>query len=212
MRLFILLFSLITAFTRCQERQSFSAADWAYPGGSPGQTKYSSLDQINTSNVAELEVAWVFNSGVQSGNVQMNPLIVDGTVYITTPLQEVIALDGETGEQIWRTNPARSGEQFGGINRGISFWRKKGQEDRIFFTSGGFLNAIYASNGSPVSEFGDNGRISLNENLIKPADQMGITAPANPVLYGDLVIVGAMTWASPANVSAFNVFTGEREW
>lgn len=212
MRLYIIGFFSMLAIVGCQAPAPFSEADWAYPGGTAGQAKYSSLDQIDTSNVADLEVAWVFNSGVQSGNVQMNPLIVDGTVYITTPLQEVIAVDGVTGEQIWRFNPAREGEQFGGINRGISFWRKKGEQDRIFFTSGGYLNAIFAHDGSPVPEFGNNGRISLNENLMKPADQMGITAPANPVVYGDLVIVGAMTWASPANVSAFNVFTGEREW
>lgn len=205
------LFSLL-AFAGCNPPDPFSEADWAYPGGTAGQTKYASLDQINTSNVADLEVAWVFNSGVKSGNVQMNPLAVDGTVYITTPLQEVIALNGVTGAEIWRFNPAREGEQFGGINRGISFWRKKGQQDRIFFTSGGFLNAIYAADGLPVPEFGNQGRISLNENLVKPADMMGISSPGAPVIYGDLVIVGAMTWSSPANVSAFNVLTGKREW
>lgn len=196
----------------CQPPDTFSESDWAYPGGSAGQTKYSSLGQINRSNVADLEVAWVFNSGVTSGNVQMNPLIVDGNVYVTTPLQEVIAIDGATGEQIWRFNPAREGEQFGGINRGISFWRKKNERERIFFTSGGFLNAIYAQDGSPVLEFGDRGRISLNDGLVKPPEKMGITAPGAPVTVGDLVIVGAMTWASPANVSAFNVYTGERVW
>lgn len=212
MRLFITLFLSTLAFAGCQTPQPFSEADWAYPGGTAGQTKYSSLNQIDTSNVADLEVAWVFNSGVKSGNVQMNPLIVDGTVYITTPLQEVIAVDGVTGEQVWRFNPAREGEQFGGINRGISYWRKKGERDQIFFTSGGFLNAIYAADGLPVPEFGSQGRISLNENLVKPADQMGITSPGAPIVFGDLIIVGAMTWASPANVSAFNVHTGEREW
>lgn len=196
----------------CQPPDTFSESDWAYPGGSAGQTKYSSLGQINKSNVADLEVAWVFNSGVTSGNVQMNPLIVDGNVYVTTPLQEVIAIDGATGEQIWRFNPAREGEQFGGINRGISLWRKRNERERIFFTSGGFLNAVYAQDGSPVLEFGDRGRISLNDGLVKPPEKMGITAPGAPVTVGDLVIVGAMTWASPANVSAFNVYTGERVW
>ncbi len=212
MRLTIICFFVLLATTGCQAPTPFTEADWAYPGGTPGQEKYSQLDQINISNVAELEVAWVFHSGVHSGNVQMNPLIVDGVVYVTTPLQEVIALNGVTGEQVWRFNPAREGEQFGGINRGISYWRKKGEKDRIFFTSGEYLNAVYADDGSPVRDFGDIGRISLNDNLIKPAGQMGITSPAAPVLYGDLVIAGAMTWAAPANVSAFNVFTGEREW
>lgn len=212
MEMRILLSLLMVAFAACQAPQPYSDADWPYPGGTAGQAKYSTLNQINKTNVADLEVAWVYHSGVESGNVQMNPLIVDGVVYVTTPLQEVVALDGTTGEPLWRFNPAREGEQFGGINRGISHWRKKGEADRIFFTSGGFLNAIFASDGTPVADFGNQGRISLNENLVKPADQMGITSPAAPVIFGDLVIVGAMTWASPANVSAFNVITGEREW
>jgi len=212
MRLIILFVISVSAMWGCQSSDSFSGSDWAYSGASEGQTKYSSLEQINRSNVADLEIAWIYNSGVTSGNVQMNPLIVDGKVYITTPLQEVIAVDGATGEQIWRFDPARKDEQFGGINRGISFWRKKSERERIFFTSGGFLNAIYAEDGSPVPEFGDQGRISLNEGLVKPPDKMGITSPGGPVIFGDLVIVGAMTWASPANVSAFNVYTGERVW
>ncbi|GGC32041.1 hypothetical protein GCM10011386_25200 [Parapedobacter defluvii] len=212
MRLIILFVISILAVWGCQSSDTFSESDWAYPGGSGGQTKYSSLKQINKSNVANLEVAWIFNSGVPSGNVQMNPLIVGGKVYVTTPLQEVIAVDGTTGKQVWRFNPARKDEQFGGINRGISFWRKKGERERIFFTSGGFLNAIYAQDGSPVPEFGDQGRISLNEGLVKPPEKMGISSPGAPVIFGDLVIVGAMTWASPANVSAFNVYTGERVW
>ncbi|RQP10045.1 MAG: pyrroloquinoline quinone-dependent dehydrogenase [Parapedobacter sp.] len=212
MRLIILFVISILAVWGCQSSNTFSESDWAYPGGSGGQTKYSSLKQINKSNVANLEVAWIFNSGVPSGNVQMNPLIVGGKVYVTTPLQEVIAVDGTTGKQVWRFNPARKDEQFGGINRGISFWRKKGERERIFFTSGGFLNAIYAQDGSPVPEFGDQGRVSLNEGLVKPPEKMGISSPGAPVIFGDLVIVGAMTWASPANVSAFNVYTGERVW
>lgn len=196
----------------CTQERPFSDDDWAYPGGTSGQTKYSPLKQLTKANVAQLQQAWVFHSGVPHGNVQMNPIIVDGVVYVTTPQQEVIALNGANGTERWRFNPARAGEQFGGVNRGISYWRKKNERDRIFFTSGGYLNAIHADDGSPVVDFGDRGRISLNEGLVKPADQMGITAPAAPVLYEDKVIVGAMTWSSPANVSAFNVFTGEREW
>mgnify|MGYP000891205160 CR=1 FL=1 len=208
----ILAFLFICFFVSCAERNNFTTNDWAYAGGQESQNKYSPLNQINKENVSQLQVAWTYHSNVPSGNVQMNPVIVDGIVYITTPLQEVIAVDGSSGKEKWRFNPARTGEQFAGINRGIAYWREKGEKDRIFFTSGGYLNSIFAETGQADTSFGDLGRISLNEGQVKPADQMGITAPAAPVIYKDKVIVGAMTWSSPANVSAYEVKTGKRTW
>jgi quinoprotein glucose dehydrogenase len=73
--------------------------NWSFTGGTEKQTKYSELDQINKSNVAELEVAWIYNSGEMAGNVQGNPLIIDGVIYITTPSQKLIALDAEQGRR-----------------------------------------------------------------------------------------------------------------
>ncbi len=189
----------------------YARDDWAYAGGSEGQQKYSQLDQINQSNVAHLEVAWVYRSGNPAGNIQMNPLVVDGTVFLTTPSQELVAVDGTNGRERWRFDPARNEERFGSINRGLAYWRL-GREDRVFFTSGGYLNAVNARSGKAVRTFGDGGRVDLNEGLVNPPDQMGVTSPAAPVIFGDLVIVGAMTWSGPANVSAFNVHTGERKW
>lgn len=200
----------------CSDKQESGDApgagkNWAYTGGTEKQIKYSKLEQINKSNVSELEVAWTYNSGEMAGNVQGNPLIIDGVVFITTPSQKLKALDATTGQEIWSFDPARKGEGFGGVNRGIAYWGEGG-EALIFYTSGSYLNAINAKTGIPKESFGDGGRIDLNDDLVKPADQMGITAPAAPVIYDDLVIVGAMTWSAPANVSAFNVETGKREW
>ncbi len=189
----------------------YAQQDWAHTGGSEGQQKYSQLAQINKANVSHLAVAWIYRSGNKAGNIQMNPLIVAGTVFLTTPAQELVAVDGANGHERWRFNPARDDEQFGGVNRGIAYWAS-GSNARIFFTSGGYLNAVDAHTGESVEGFGDRGRINLNQGLVKPADQMGITAPAAPVIFDDLVIVGAMTWSGPANVSAFNVHTGERKW
>ncbi|MFZ4261589.1 PQQ-binding-like beta-propeller repeat protein [Sphingobacterium sp. HJSM2_6] len=203
---------MLCSFISCQNPDRFTVNDWAYAGGQESQQKYSNLTQINKETVSQLSLAWTYHSSDPSGNVQMNPVIVDGIVYITTPKQEVIAVEGETGKEKWRFNPARESEQFAGINRGIAFWRKKGERDRIFFTSAGYLNSIFAEDGKVDTSFGDFGRISLNEGQVKPADQMGITAPAAPVLYKDMVIVGAMTWSSPANVSAYHVKTGKRVW
>ncbi|CAL1519643.1 PQQ-binding-like beta-propeller repeat protein [Chitinophaga sp. MM2321] len=185
--------------------------DWKFTGGDEGHTNYAALNQINKENVAQLKVAWTYHTGNMAGNVQGNPLIVDGIMYITTPSQEVIAVNAAKGTEIWRYNPARAGETMGGVNRGIAFWGE-GTQSLIAFTAGSYLNVISAKTGKPMDGFGDKGRINLNDGLVRPAAEMAITAPASPVIFKDLVIVGAMTWSAPANVSAFNIHTGKREW
>lgn len=188
-----------------------SANDWDAAGGNLGQTKFSKLNQINKENVSELEVVWTFHSGNTKGNVQVNPLIISGVVYVTTPSQELIAIDGKNGEEIWRFNPSREGESFGGVNRGLAYY-KSDKHSYILYTSGAYLNAVDLTTGKAVASFGDAGRVNMNENLIKEADKMGITSPGAPMVFNDLVILGAMSWSSPANVSAFNVLTGKRVW
>ncbi|MFT2008317.1 pyrroloquinoline quinone-dependent dehydrogenase [Pontibacter sp. 13R65] len=212
MTLFVL-FHLVY-FTSCQKSgQGSSPENWAAAGGNPGQTKYSELDQINKANVAELAVAWTYRSGDTTGNVQVNPLIIDGTMYVTTPAQELIAIDAANGKEVWRYNPARKGETFGGTNRGIGYWQAPaGEESRLYFTSGNYLNAVNSKTGEPIASFGDNGRIDLNADLVRPAADMSIFSPAAPVIYQNTVVAGAASWSAPANVSGFDVTTGKRVW
>lgn len=209
---FVLMAAIMVTCSHCTPSAPARNPDnWQYAGGSEGQTKYSPLDQINKNNVSALEVAWIYHSGDTTGNVQCNPLIIDGKMYVTTPAQILVSVDAATGKEIWRYNPAREGEFFGSANRGIAYW-KAGKEERILFTSGGFLNAVNLQNGSADTAFGDNGRVSLNEGLVKPAAAMNITAPAAPVIYRHYVIVGGMSGTAPANVSAFDIRTGKRAW
>src|SRR5512138_3845426 len=72
-----------------------SVSEWPMYGG-PNQTRYSSLDQINRSNIRNLQVAWTYNSGEQGG-LQTSPIVVDGVLYALTPTHKVIALDAATG-------------------------------------------------------------------------------------------------------------------
>lgn len=197
-----------TGFLLTKEK---APVDWSQPGGSSSQTRYSALSQINKKNVKQLQVAWVYRSGNLAGNVQVNPLVIAGVMYVTTPAQEVIAVDATNGREIWRFNPAREGEVFGGVNRGIAYW-KSGNSGRLLFTAGNYLYAIDAATGKAVAAFGHQGRVNLNEHLVKPADKMGITAPGAPGIFQDLVIVGGMSWSAPANVSAFDIHTGRRVW
>lgn len=198
----------------CQQQlpgNSKAFFNWDHAGGNAGQSKYAPLEQINKANVAKLQVAWIYRSGNKAGNTQGAPLVIDGVMYIVTPAQEVVAVDATTGREIWRFNPARAGETFGGVNRGLAFWRS-GHERRLLYTAGAYLLALDAPSGKPIAGFGDQGRVNLNEGLVRPAGQMNLTAPAAPAIYKDIAIVGSQSWSAPANVSGFDIRTGRRIW
>ena len=81
--------------------------DWPVNGGA-GNIRYSGLTQINRENVKQLQVAWTYDSGdaFPGSEMQSNPIVVDGTLYATTPKMRVIALDATSGREIWSFNPS----------------------------------------------------------------------------------------------------------
>src|SRR5271155_3246980 len=114
--------------------QDSAKAEWPNYGNDPGGMRYSPLTQINRENVAKLKVAWVFHTGeISDGSggrrrsgFETTPILVDGTLYLTTPFNRVIALDPVTGKQRWAYNPEvdRTLDYGDGlINRGVATWR-----------------------------------------------------------------------------------------
>src|SRR5262249_52602586 len=95
------------------DKREFQRGEWRAYGHDPGGTRYSTLDQINRSNVSKLKVAWTYRTGdyndgkkTRSATTwQHTPLFVDGTMYIATPFNRVIALDPETGSEKWTYDP-----------------------------------------------------------------------------------------------------------
>src|SRR5262245_6365691 len=86
--------------------------EWASYGHASGGTRYSSLTDLTTANVADLKVAWTFHtgdvidgSGNQRTGFEATPIIVDGLLYVTTGRNRIIALDPETGTQRWSYDP-----------------------------------------------------------------------------------------------------------
>ncbi|MBI3698140.1 MAG: pyrroloquinoline quinone-dependent dehydrogenase, partial [Acidobacteria bacterium] len=81
------------------------AAEWPYYGADPGGTRHSPLNQINRSNVARLRVAWTFHTGDKRDRpqttIECTPIVVDGVMYVTSPLLKVMALDPATGRKLW---------------------------------------------------------------------------------------------------------------
>lgn len=209
-RVFIFCSFLIFLSFSCQ-RTTHDAGDWYTAGGNEGQTKFSALTQINKENVHQLKQAWVYHSGNTAGNIQCNPLVIKGVMYVTTAEQHLVAVDGTNGKEIWRFNPERNGEKFSNVNRGLAYY-DAGDAAYLYYSSGNYLNAVNASTGEALWSFGDSGRIHMSEGLHKPADEINLKALAAPVMYKDIVIVGGTSWSATSNVSGFDALTGKRRW
>ena len=122
--------------------QTGASADWRHYGGTLGATRYSSLDQINRSNVGDLRVAWIHATGDSQARpatkIECTPLVVDGQMYITTAQVQVRALDAATGDLLWKFDPFEGirMRRSKGINRGVAYWQD-GSDRRIFMAGSG---------------------------------------------------------------------------
>lgn len=181
--------------------------EWPTYGNDPGGMRYSPLLQINRENVSKLKVAWTFHVGDVSerggrrkrSGLETTPLLIDGTLYLTTPFNRVIALDPATGAQRWAYDPKidLDGDYGDGlVNRGVATWldatRGNGQpcRRRIFeSTQDARLVAIDAANGIPCADFGKTGQITLRDVQQFHPGWYHMTSP--PAVIDDLVIVGS---------------------
>ena len=183
--------------------------DWSVYGGSRAD-RYSTLTQIDRSNVRNLREAWRVEMG--EGGLQTAPLMIGGLLYVVTPKQDVMALDPATGRTIWSWDAPEPGEQ---PVRGLTYWSGHGQ--RLLFTSNGpFLVALDASTGKPAASFGQGGHIDLREGLGRNPAEMAAFLTSPGVVYGDLIITGFRTSesrpAAPGAVRAYDVRTGAIRW
>src|SRR5438034_1186736 len=197
--------------------------DWRVAGGDPGNTRFSPLDQINTTNVAQLRVAWVYHTGDlppdQHGEIQATPIIVDGVLYTTTPALAVIALHAESGTLLWRFDPRTTHDarrtDISHVNRGVVYWADAGDE-RIFFTAGRRLYALDARSGRPIPTFGDSGSVNLAAGLSRAIGDAYLVATSPGAIYKDLLIqgmrVGEEEGSAPGDVRAYHVHTGAIRW
>ena len=197
--------------------------DWRVAGGDPGNTRFSPLDQINTTNVAQLRVAWVYHTGDlppdQHGEIQATPIIVDGVLYTTTPALAVIALHAESGTLLWRFDPRTTHDarrtDISHVNRGVVYWADAGDE-RIFFTAGRRLYALDARSGRPIPTFGDSGSVNLAAGLSRAIGDAYLVATSPGAIYKDLLIqgmrVGEEEGSAPGDVRAYDVRTGAIRW
>ena len=186
--------------------------DWPVTGGTSGGTRYSSLSQINRTNVKELQVAWSFDTR-ETGGLQTTPIIVNGVLYALTPSQKVVALDASNGKLLWNFDSGIKGTQ---PNRGLAFW-SDGKNGRILAGVMNFVYALRASTGKPIPSFGKDGRIDLREGLGRsPAEAQSVDLTSPGIVYKDVIIVGGRNPetlpAPPGDVRAYDVRSGKLRW
>jgi quinoprotein glucose dehydrogenase len=207
---------------------------WPYYGHDAGGMRFSPLKQINRQNVGRLKVAWIFHTGdvrnssdgSKRSGLETTPILIDGTLYITTAFNRVIALDPTTGKQKWVYDPKLNRDlDFGDglVNRGAAAWldrlRSAGQpcRRRIFEAiQDARLIALDAANGKPCADFGDGGQISLRKIRGYMGGPYHMTSP--PAVIDDEVIVGSAINDNqrvdmPSGiVRAFDARTGALRW
>src|SRR5690606_34442794 len=194
----------------------FGPGDWATINGDAAATRYSPLDQINRDNVGRLTEAWSYPLNGASTAV---PIVVGGVMYVPSG-DRVVALDGDTGDEVWvhvlsaprgpeREAPSASVVPLRGgraSTRGVSYWPGDGERGpRILFMSGSRLIALDARTGERVLEFGDEGAVDV-----------GVPYGGAPVVFRHVAIIGAnvgeLPQGDPGNVRAFDIRTGEKLW
>ena len=216
--------------------QSSARVDWPTYGNDPGGMRYSPIDDINRGNVAKLRIAWAYHTGdVSDGSkyprkseFESTPIFVDGTLYVTTAFNRVIALDPTNGKERWIFDPkinlaAKYSE--GLMNRGVSAWLDTDRKAsaacrrRIFVaTIDARLISLDAASGKPCTDFGNAGEIDLKIGIgnITRIGEYEETSP--PAIVDDLVVVGSSIADndrvdSPSGVvRAFDARTGKVHW
>ena len=228
-----LIFSLgMLGYTASQENTwSVSQGEWPAYGRDPGGTRFAPLDQINRDNVRQLEVAWMFRTGelatyegtraASKAAFEATPIMVDGTLYFSTPSNRVFAIDADSGSEKWAYDPqvdvSAGYSEF--TSRGVSTWvdpdRAAGQplHRRIFVgTIDGCLIALDAASGQPVEAFGDNGQVDLRKGV----GRIQVTSP--PAIVDNVLVIGSAIGDNnrfdhePGVVRAFDTRSGRLIW
>ncbi|MGL3604871.1 glucose/quinate/shikimate family membrane-bound PQQ-dependent dehydrogenase [Rhizobium sp. G187] len=221
--------------------------NWEHYGNTPGGSRFAALDQINRNNVKELQVAWTYRTGdtpISPGGGgaedQQTPLQVGDKVFLCTPHNNVIALEADTGKEIWK-NEINAQSKVWMRCRGLAYFdatRPLQQptapgstpvmaatvapgalcERRILMnTITAELIALDADTGAFCPDFGTNGRVDLKVGLGEAADPSYVLTSA-PTLAGTTVVVGGRIADNvqvdmPGGVMrGFDVITGQLRW
>jgi quinoprotein glucose dehydrogenase len=207
---------------------SDAPGDWIAYGRDAGGQRFSPLDRITRDNVAALEVAWTFRTGDaytpergRSTAFEATPLHVDDTLYLSTPLGRVIALDPVTGRQRWSYDARVPRDRGYGdfASRGVSTWQRGGERRIFVATIDARLIALDARSGQPIPAFGEQGTVDLRIGLRIPPEGFAdyqVTSP--PAVIGNTIVVGSSISDGTdkrhpsGEVRGYDAMTGALRW
>jgi quinoprotein glucose dehydrogenase len=220
------------------ELASGPTADWPAYGNDPGGGRYSPLTQITRDNVGTLTVAWTYHTGDLADQrvarwgtkprFEATPILVDGTLYLESIYNRVIALDPETGSARWTYDPHLdlSLDDLGDpAVRGVSTWLDPNRgatepcQRRIFVaTLDSRLIALDARTGTPCADFGVAGQVDLFQDVPGEGTRNDYAETSPPAIIDDLVVVGAAigdnrrTDIKRGIIRAFDARHGTERW
>lgn len=176
------------------------AANWISYNGDYSGRRYSSLDQINSANVAQLRAEWVFHAQ-NSNRLETTPVVVDGMMFVTAA-NEASALDARTGRVVWHhSRPNSEGlidDASSHLNRGVAIWH-----DRVFMeTDNAHLLCLDARSGAQIW---DVAYADWNKNY---------GATSAPLVVKDKILVGTSGGDDGVRgfVAAFDAMSGKLAW
>ena len=200
-------------------------SDWPSHGGKEGR-KFVDLDVLSKDNIADLELAWVYQTGDTDTVFQTTPVLAAGRLLFCTPYNKVIALDPYTGGELWKFDPQidpkmRPANEFN--CRAVTPTYTDADEEtcpsRVFMaTNDARLLAFSAVDGSACSDFGDNGAVDLSEGVgqLNWSGEYQVTSPPavteNLVIVGSAVSDGGRLDAPSGVVRAYDIKTGALAW
>jgi quinoprotein glucose dehydrogenase len=209
---------------------------WSAYGRDPQGTRYLPASDITRENVGRLEVAWTYRTGEMEPqfatrkptSFEATPLVVDGTMYLGTPLGRVIAVDPATGRERWTFDPKIKRDVTYGdfASRGVSTWLDESApaaaacRRRIFVaTAQSQLFALDAGDGSRCAGFGRDGMVDLVAGLrISPFEPEAYSMTSPPVVVNGVVVTGSSvsdnSRPAPASgeVRGYDARTGVLKW
>jgi quinoprotein glucose dehydrogenase len=226
-------------------RTTTASREWPTYGHDPGGMRFSPLNQITPANVGQLEVAWVYHmkppaapapdgraagadpalpapgrggrgrggSGFSSSTV--TPLVVNGTMYLSTPYYRVVAVEANTGKEVWAFRLPSGNPS----TRGVEYWPgdAKTPPQIVFGSTDGKLYSLDAKTGTPNEAFGTKGVVEFDTPEIMRGSPGGNGLSSPPVVYKNLVITGGKNSENPprgpaGDVRAWDMHSGKLVW
>lgn len=195
--------------------------DWPHYGRDLEGTRHSPLREIDRGNVAGLERAWTYGlgelgrGGDEGWVFECAPLAVDGRVYVITPHQRALCLDGATGERVWAFDPGYNRRRGPLASRGVAYWDSLLNERVYLPVRDGRIYALDAATGKVEPGFGTRGSIDLPRALGVPSSDLFLSSP--PLVIDDVLVVGGgqpdgPRRLAPAPLAGFDAKSGRLLW